>query len=118
MSFILPFFLSPKPPPPSPAPAVGFETPLCIAYPQTSFGVRLSLIHFSPRNEDVTNEPQRTSAGRLPCARIALNSLSFFFYVDGLQTSSVVGNANIAEDSGKTQLVIVTYTIIPFNCSI
>ena len=42
----------------------------------------------------------------------------FFFYVDGLQTSSVVGNANIAEDSGKTQLVIVTYTIIPFNCSI
>ena len=118
MSFILPFFLSPKPPPPSPAPAVGFETPLCIAYPQTSFGVRLPRIHFSPRNEYVTNEPRRTSAGRLPCARIAPNSLSFFFYVDGLQTSSVVGNANIAEDSGKTQLVIVTYTIIPFNCSI
>ena len=46
----------------------------CLASPQTSFGVRLSRIHFSPRdkkwgkwgrNECVTNEPQRTSAGRL-----------------------------------------------------
>ena len=37
-----------------------------LASPQTSFGVRLSRIHFSPtRNECVTNEPQRTSAGRL-----------------------------------------------------
>ena len=32
-----------------------------LASPQTSFGVRLSRI----RNECVTNEPQRTSAGRL-----------------------------------------------------
>ena len=42
-----------------------------LASPQTSFGVRLSRIHFSPtwgRNECVTNEPQRTSAGRL-CTR-------------------------------------------------
>ena len=31
-----------------------------LASPQTSFGVRLSRIH-----ECVTNEPQRTSAGRL-----------------------------------------------------
>ena len=39
-----------------------------LASPQMSFGVRLSRIHFSPtdkRNECVTNEPQRTSAGRL-----------------------------------------------------
>ena len=48
-----------------------FETRLSsqkLASPQTSFGVRLSRIHFSPtwgRNECVTNEPQRTSAGRL-----------------------------------------------------
>ena len=45
-----------------------------VASPQTSFGVRLSRIHFSPmerngemgprgRNGYVTNEPQRTSAG-------------------------------------------------------
>ena len=94
MSFILPFFLSPKPPPPSPAPAVGFETPLCIAYPQTSFGEATL------------------------CKNCSKLLIVFFFYVDGLQTSSVVGNANIAEDSGKTQLVIVTNTIIPFNCSI
>ena len=37
-----------------------------VASPQTSFGVRLSRIHFSwGRNKCVTNEPQRTSAGRL-----------------------------------------------------
>ena len=43
-----------------------------IVSPQTSFGVRSSRIHFTPhgrrpwgRNECVTNEPQRTSAGRL-----------------------------------------------------
>ena len=38
-----------------------------LASPQTSFGIRLSRIHFSlwGRNECVTNEPQRTSAGRL-----------------------------------------------------
>ena len=48
---------------------VGATTTL--ASPQTSFGVRLSRIHFSPTdgpwwgNEYVTNEPQRTSAGRL-----------------------------------------------------
>ena len=37
-----------------------------VASPQTSFGVRLSRIHFIwGRNERVTNEPQRTSAGRL-----------------------------------------------------
>ena len=38
-----------------------------LASPQTSFGVRLLRIHFSPRgiNYCVTNEPQRTSAGRL-----------------------------------------------------
>ena len=36
--------------------------------PQTSFGVRSSRIHFSPTNECVTNEPQRTSAGRLVVA--------------------------------------------------
>ena len=42
-----------------------------VASLQTSFGVHLSRIHFSPterpwgRNECVTNEPQRTSAGRL-----------------------------------------------------
>ena len=35
---------------------------VAIASPQTSFGVRLSRIQ---RNECVTNEPQRTSAGRL-----------------------------------------------------
>ena len=53
------------------------------------------------------------------CARIAPNTLRFFFfYVDGLQTSSVVGTAEIAEDSGKTRLVTMTYTIIPLNCSI
>ena len=47
--------------------------PLTLVSSQTSFGVRLSHIHFSPtdispwwRNEYVTNEPQRTSAGRLP----------------------------------------------------
>ena len=47
--------------------------PFRLASPQTSLGVRLSRIHFSPtdrgpwgRNECVTNEPQRTSAGRLP----------------------------------------------------
>ena len=34
------------------------ETAKYLASPQTSFGVRLSRIHF-------TNEPQRTSAGRL-----------------------------------------------------
>ena len=34
-----------------------------VASPQTSFGVRLSRIHW--RNECVTNEPQRTPAGRL-----------------------------------------------------
>ena len=46
--------------------------PFRLASPQTSLGVRLSRIHFSPtdrgpwgRNECVTNEPQRTSAGRL-----------------------------------------------------
>ena len=33
-----------------------------LASPQTSFGVHLSRIHFY---ECVTNEPQRTSAGRL-----------------------------------------------------
>ena len=44
---------------------------LSVASPQTSFGVPLSRIHFSPvevgggGNECVTNEPQRTSAGRL-----------------------------------------------------
>ena len=38
------------------------EEPFSLASPQTSFGVRLSRIH---RNECVTNEPQRTSAGRL-----------------------------------------------------
>ena len=40
---------------------------LWVASPQASFGVRLSRIHFSPtgRNECVTNEPQRTPAGRL-----------------------------------------------------
>ena len=38
-----------------------------IASPQTSFGVRSSHIHSSPteKNECVTNEPQRTYAGRL-----------------------------------------------------
>ena len=42
-----------------------------VASLQTSFGVHLSRIHFSPterpwgRNECVTNEPQRMSAGRL-----------------------------------------------------
>ena len=39
-----------------------------LASPQTSFGVRSSRNHFSlrwGRNECVTNEPQRTSAGRL-----------------------------------------------------
>ena len=35
-----------------------------VASPQTSFGVRLSRFHFSP----TTNEPQRTSAGRLMLA--------------------------------------------------
>ena len=45
----------------------------CLASPQTSFGVRLSLIQFS-REESVTNEPQRTSAGRLIIA------LYFFSY--------------------------------------
>ena len=39
-----------------------------VASPQTSFGVRLSRLHFWERNEYVTNEPQRTSAGRL-CTR-------------------------------------------------
>ena len=38
---------------------------LLVASPQTSFRVRLSRIHFWGRNECVTNEPQRTSAGRL-----------------------------------------------------
>ena len=38
------------------------EEPFSLASPQTTFGVRLSRIH---RNECVTNEPQRTSAGRL-----------------------------------------------------
>ena len=54
------------------------ERRITLASPQTSFGVRSSRIHFSPRtvrekwisppwgsNECVTNEPQRTSAGRL-----------------------------------------------------
>ena len=81
MSFILPFSLSPKPPPPSPAPAVGFETPLCIAYPQTSFGVRLSRIHFSPRNEDVTNEPQRTSCGEATLCKNCSKLLIVFFFM-------------------------------------
>ena len=39
-----------------------------LASPQISFGVRSSRIHFTPtwgRNECVTNEPQRTYAGRL-----------------------------------------------------
>ena len=39
-----------------------------VASPQTSFGVRLSRIHL--RNECVTNETQRTSAGRLDGRRI------------------------------------------------
>ena len=46
-----------------------------LASPQTSFGVRLSRIHFSPtwgRNECVTDEPQRTSAGRLQRARMLI----------------------------------------------
>ena len=45
---------------------------MCLASPQTSFGVRTSRIHFSGRNKCVTNEPQRTSAGRLICAMIGL----------------------------------------------
>ena len=46
-----------------------------IASPQTSFGVRLSRIHFIwGRNECVTNEPQRTSAGRLGQTRTVLSS--------------------------------------------
>ena len=36
------------------------ESITAVASPQASFGVRLSRTHFSP-----TNEPQRTSAGRL-----------------------------------------------------
>ena len=58
-------------------------TTLCIyvASPQTSFGVRLSRIHFSPtetwgRNECVTNEPQRTSAGRLVFMRMIHKSFA------------------------------------------
>ena len=49
-----------------------------LASPQTSFGVRLSRIHFSPtwgRNECVTNEPQRTSAGRLGSFSIHLHTI-------------------------------------------
>ena len=47
-----------------------FHVVVGLASPQTSSGVRLSRIQFSPtdtwgRNECVTNEPQRTSAGRL-----------------------------------------------------
>ena len=38
------------------------ESGQLVASPQTSFGVRLSRIQ---KNECVTNEPQRTSAGRL-----------------------------------------------------
>ena len=43
----------------NPAEEENKELPYVIASPQTSFGVRLSCIHFS------TNEPQRTSAGKL-----------------------------------------------------
>ena len=42
---------------------------LLLASPQTSFGVRLSRIHFSPTH---TNEPQRTSAGRLTCELLGM----------------------------------------------
>ena len=58
-----------------------------LASPQTSFGVRLSRIHFSSRpwgrNECVTNEPQRTSAGRLE-----LNLLLSIFWTLSLPSSS------------------------------
>ena len=56
-----------------------------VASPQTSVGVRLSRIHFSPtspistpwgRNECVTNEPQRTSAGRLATLRVIFPRLT------------------------------------------
>ena len=55
-----------------------------IASPETSFGVRSSRIHFTHlfpwgRNERVTNEPQRTCAGRLalaPCELCSDNTVS------------------------------------------
>ena len=43
--------------------AAEFMLAAAVASPQTSFGVRSSRIHFAPTC--VTNEPQRTSAGRL-----------------------------------------------------
>ena len=49
---------------------------LYLASPQTSFGVRLSGIQ---RNECVTNEPQRTSAGRLLCTGPRYGSVQYIF---------------------------------------
>ena len=63
-------------------------TTATIASTQTSFGVRLLRIHFSPtwgRNECVTNEPQRTSAGRLQQQQqqfISVSSGSLFMYAE------------------------------------
>ena len=47
---------------------------------QTSFGVPLSRIHFSPRNECVTNELQRTSAVRLEICKVCLISAQIYAF--------------------------------------
>ena len=61
-----------------------------VASLQTSFGVHLSRIHFSPtdrpwgRDECVSNEPQRTSAGRL-LLRISTKKIEGLYVLEDLE---------------------------------
>ena len=66
----------------SPYRLIWVSTAPVLASPKASFRVRSSRIHFSPRgpwgrNECVTNEPQRTSAGRLHLSWLLVNGKTF-----------------------------------------